>query len=226
MREVFHQSLEDVQGRLVEIAELVTIAIDKATRAFGTSDVALAEEVIEADVVIDEKAVALDELAIEILARQQPVARDLRIVVGALRMSASLERMGDIAEHIAQLTRMRFPERAIPKGLKSTFLRMGQLDVEAARQLAELLRTQDLAYIDSIRNADDQLDELHLSVFEKVLSDSWQGEASATVDATLASRYHERFADHAVSVAKKVLYLSTGEWTAATDAIPIVPPQA
>lgn len=225
MREVFHQSLEDVQGRLVEIAELVTVAIDKATRAFGTSDVALAEEVIESDAVIDEKAIALDELAIEILARQQPVARDLRIVVSALRMSASLERMGDIAEHIAQLTRMRFPERAIPKGLKSTFLKMGQLDVEAARQLAELLRTQDLTYIDPIRNADDQLDELHLSVFEKVLSDSWQGEAAATVDATLASRYHERFADHAVSVAKKVLYLSTGEWTAATDAIPIVPPQ-
>jgi phosphate transport system protein len=224
MREVFHQSLEDVQGRLVEIAELVTVAIDKATRAFGTSDVSLAEEVIEADAVIDEKAVALDELAIEILARQQPVARDLRIVVSALRMSASLERMGDIAEHIAQLTRMRFPERAIPKGLKSTFLKMGELDVEVSRQLAELLRTQDLAMAESIRNADDRLDELHLSVFEKVLSDSWQGEASATVDATLASRYHERFADHAVSVAKKVAYLSTGEWTATTDAIDVVSP--
>jgi phosphate transport system protein len=224
MREVFHQSLEDVQGRLVEIAELVTVAIDKATRAFGTSDVALAEEVIEADAVIDEKAVELDELAIEILARQQPVARDLRIVVSALRMSASLERMGDIAEHIAQLTRMRFPERAIPKGLKSTFLKMGELDVEVARQLTELLRTQDEALIDTIRNADDNLDDLHLSVFEKVLSDSWQGEASATVDATLASRYHERFADHAVSVAKKVLYLSTGDWTTTTDTITIVAP--
>jgi len=92
--------------------------------------------------VIDEKAIELDELAIEILARQQPVARDLRIVVSALRMSASLERMGDIAEHIAQLTRMRFPERAIPKGLKSTFLKMGELDVEVARQLTELLRTR------------------------------------------------------------------------------------
>lgn len=218
MREVFHQSLEDVQGRLVEIAELVTIAIDKATRAFGTSDVALAEEVIEADAVIDEKAVELDELAIEILARQQPVARDLRIVVSALRMSASLERMGDIAEHIAQLTRMRFPERAIPKGLKSTFLKMGELDVEAARQLTELLRTQDGDLIDEIRNADDRLDELHVSVFEKVLSDSWQGEAAATVDATLASRYHERFGDHAVSVAKKVAYLSTGDWTTSIEA--------
>jgi len=225
MREVFHQSLEDVQGRLVEIAELVTVAIDKATRAFGTSDVALAEEVIEADAVIDEKAVELDELAIEILARQQPVARDLRIVVSALRMSASLERMGDIAEHIAQLTRMRFPERAIPKGLKSTFLKMGELDVEAARQLTELLRTQDGDLIDEIRNADDKLDELHVSVFEKVLSDSWQGDPSATVDATLASRYHERFGDHAVSVAKKVAYLSTGDWTTSTDTIDVVSPQ-
>jgi phosphate transport system protein len=213
MREVFHQSLEDVQGRLVEISELVTIAMDKATRAFGTSDVALAEEVISADAVIDEKAIALDELAIEILARQQPVARDLRIVVSALRISASLERMGDIAEHIAQLTRMRFPERAIPKGLKGTFTRMGELDVKVARTLTELLRSQDLALAEKIRNDDDDIDELHVAVFEKVLSDSWEGETAATVDATLASRYHERFADHAVSISKKVMYLATGDWT-------------
>jgi phosphate transport system protein len=191
--------------------------MEKATAAFGTSDVMLAEEVIDADNVIDEKAVALDELAIEILARQQPVARDLRIVVMSLRVSASLERMGDIAEHIAQLTRMRFPERAIPKGLRSTFTKMGALDVEVARMLTELLRTEDLALAERIRNLDDDVDELHIAVFEKVLSDSWQGEASATVDATLASRYHERFADHAVSVAKKVVYLATGDWTGDED---------
>ncbi len=214
MREVFHQSLEELQSGLVEIAELVVTAMQKATTAFGTSDVTLAEEVIEADSVIDDRAVALDEQAIEILARQQPVARDLRIVVMSLRVSASLERMGDIAEHIAQLTRMRFPERAIPKGLKSTFTKMGELDVEVAGTLAELLRTEDLTLAERIRNADDAIDELHIAVFEKVLSDSWQGEASATVDATLASRYHERFADHAVSVAKKVVYLATGDWAA------------
>jgi len=219
MREVFHQSLEDVQSRLVEISELVTVAIDKATRAFGTSDVTLAEEVIADDQIIDEKAVAIDELAIQILARQQPVARDLRIIIVALRISASLERMGDIAEHIAQLTRMRFPERAIPKGLKGTFTKMGLLDVEAARTLTELLATEDLSLIERLRATDDQLDDLHLSVFEKVLSDNWQGEASATVDATLASRYHERFADHAVSIGKRVAYLSTGELQPTTDAI-------
>ncbi|GAA5147964.1 phosphate signaling complex protein PhoU [Microbacterium pseudoresistens] len=222
MREVFHQSLEDVQSRLVEIADLVVTAIDKATRAFAGSDVALAEEVITDDALIDEKAVALDELAIEILARQQPVARDLRIVVTALRVSASLERMGDMAEHIAQLSRYRFPERAIPKGLKSTFVKMGELDVAIARDLSTLLRTEDLRLADAIRNADDDVDELHARVFEKVLSDKWKGEAEATVDATLASRYHERFADHAVSVAKKVVYLATGDWTADTETIETV----
>lgn len=222
MRGVFHQSLEDVQARLVEIADLVTVAIEKATRAFATSDVGLAEDVIEQDRVIDEKAIALDELAIEILARQQPVARDLRIVVAALRVSASLERMGDIAEHIAQLTRMRFPERAIPKGLKNTFTKMGLLDVEVARTLAELLRTENLALVEVLRAAEDKLDDLHLSVFEKVLSDNWQGEAAATVDATLASRYLERFADHAVSVAKKVAYLATGDWTPDTNTISVI----
>ena len=217
MRQVFHQSLHDVQVGLAEIADLVTIAIDKATRAFANSDVALAEEVIADDVHIDERAVALDELAIEILARQQPVARDLRIVVSALRMSASLERMGDMAEHIAQLARYRFPERAVPKGLKSTFARMGELDVEIARKLAELLRTQDVTLAEEIRNDDDAVDELHVSVFEKVLGENWKGEATATVDATLASRYLERFADHAVSVSKKVVYLATGDWAQDTD---------
>lgn len=222
MREVFQQSLDEVRVRLVEISELVTEAIEKATRAFGTSDVALAEEVIDNDSVIDDKAIELDELAIDILARQQPVASDLRTVVSALRISASLERMGDIAEHIAQLTRMRFPDRAIPKGLKGTFTKMGEIDVDVARKLTELLRTRDLDLAEQLRNEDDKLDELHVSVFEKVLSESWQGEAAATVDATLASRYHERFGDHAVSVAKKIVYLATGDWAPQPEGEPQV----
>lgn len=222
MREVFHQSLEDVRSRLVEVAELVAVAIEKSTRSFATSDVSLAEEVIEDDQIIDDKAIELDELAIQILARQQPVARDLRIVVAALRVSASLERMGDIAEHIAQLTRMRFPERAIPKGLKNTFSKMGEVDVEVARTLTELLRTEDLSLVETLRALDDKQDDHHLAVFEKVLSENWQGEAGATVDATLASRYLERFADHALSVAKKVAYLATGDWRPDTDAIAVI----
>lgn len=222
MREVFHQSLEEIQTGLVEMAELVTVAMDKAIRSFEVSDIALAEEVITGDDVIDARAVAMDELAIETLARQQPVARDLRIVVTALRASASLERMGDIAAHIAELTRLRFPDRAIPKGLKSTFMKMGELDVEAARILTDLLRTEDLSLIEPLRDLDAQIDELHVSVFEKMLGETWSGEAEATVDATLASRFLERFADHAVSIGKKVAYLATGDWKPDTAALTVV----
>ncbi len=213
MREVFQQELREVQERLVEIASLVAESIDKATRAFNESNVALAEEVIADDDRIDVAAVELDELAIQILARQQPVARDLRIVVSALRISASLERMGDMSEHIAQLARYRFPEKVVPKKLRPTFVEMGRLDVEIARMLTELLRTQDPKLAEAIRDEDDKVDALHLSVFDTVLGESWKGEAVVTVDSTLASRYHERFADHAVSIAKKVLYLATGDWT-------------
>ena len=212
MREVFQQELREVQDRLVEIADLVVISIENATLAFNSSDVNLAEAVIADDHKIDELTVALDELSIQILARQQPVARDLRIVVSALRISASLERMGDMSEHIAQLARYRFPDKVVPKSLRSTFAEMGRLDVLIASKLADLLRTEDLRLADEIRNEDDLIDELHVSVFDRVLGEAWKGHAVDTVDATLASRYHERFADHAVSIAKKVQYLGTGDW--------------
>ncbi|GAB3125023.1 phosphate signaling complex protein PhoU [Glaciibacter psychrotolerans] len=212
MREVFQQELAEVQERLVEISRLVAVSIDKATRAFNESDVGLAEDVIADDNQIDELTVELDELAITILARQQPVARDLRIVVSALRISASLERMGDMSTHIAQLARYRFPDKVIPKSLRPTFAQMGALDVEIARMLTELLTTEDMKLAETIRNEDDKVDALHLSVFDAVLGETWKGQASDTVDATLASRYHERFADHAVSIAKKVQYLGTGDW--------------
>lgn len=212
MREVFQQELAEVQERLVEIARRVAVSIDKATRAFNESDVNLAEEVIADDDKIDALTVELDELAITILARQQPVARDLRIVVSALRISASLERMGDMSTHIAQLARYRFPDKVIPKSLRPTFVEMGALDVQIANMLTELLTSEDMQVAERIRNEDDKVDALHLSVFDAVLGETWKGKPTATVDATLASRYHERFADHAVSIARKVQYLGTGAW--------------
>jgi len=217
VREVFQQELREVQDRLVEIASLVAVSIENATKAFNESDVSLAEAVIADDDEIDAAAAELDELAINILARQQPVARDLRIVVSALRISASLERMGDMAEHIAQLARYRFPDKVVPKSLRGTFAELGALDVAVAKKLVELLKHEDVRVAEEIRNDDDRIDALHLSVFDKVLGETWKGAAVDTVDATLASRYHERFADHAVSIAKKVQYLATGDWVPTDD---------
>ena len=219
MRELFQQELREVQDQLVSISELVAQSITDAVEAFNKSDVTLAESVIARDSKIDDAVVALDEHAIHILARQSPVAKDLRIVVSALRISSSLERMGDMAEHLAQLARYRFPEKVVPKTIRPIFKQMGALDVEMATMLTEVLRTEDPAIAQKIRDEDDRVDALHLSVFETVLSEGWSQGTETTIDATLASRYLERFADHAVSIAKKVIYLSTGEWNPPTEPI-------
>jgi len=219
MRELFQQELREIQEQLVSVAELVSSAISDAVEAFNNSDVTLAESVIARDSQIDDAVVALDEHAITILARQSPVAKDLRIVVSALRISSSLERMGDMADHLAQLARYRFPEKVVPKSLRPTFTEMGALAIGMTNMLVDLLRNGDTDLAQRIRDEDDKVDALHLSVFETVLSETWSQEAGTTVDATLASRYLERFADHAVSISKKMVYLATGEWNPQTGAI-------
>ena len=212
MRELFQQELKELQDDLVEIAGLVHQQMADAVNAFNKSDVELAESVIARDDQIDTAVKELDEQAIAILARQSPVADDLRLVVSSLRISSSLERMGDMAEHLAQLARYRFPDKVVPKSIRPIFKDMGKLDIQMAAMLVELLTTNDLALAAKIRDEDDRVDALHLSVFENVLSEGWSAGTETTVDATLASRYLERFADHAVSISKKVTYLATGEW--------------
>ena len=212
MPEVFQQQLTEVQDRLVEIATDVTRIMTQASSAFTNSDVAMADQAIASAELVHEKALALDELVIRILARQSPVARDLRVLVSALRISASLERMGALAGHIAQIARFRFPGSAIPEGLKSTFTEMGALDIELGKKLTTLLRNTDVDLAKSIQAEDARVDELHRKIFDTVLDDGWKENAMFTVDVTLASRYHERFADHVVDISAKVSYLTTGEW--------------
>ena len=215
MREVFQNELREVQDRLVEIASDVTNVMKHASQAFTTSDVTVADQAIASADAISEKALTLDELVIRILARQSPVARDLRILVSALRMSASLERMGALASHIAQIARFRFPGSAVPESLLPVFQEMGKLDVELAKKITKLLANPDVDVARSIQAEDERVDELHRGVFETVLADSWKENAMFTVDVTLASRYHERFADHVVDISSKVSYLTTGEWSEA-----------
>ena len=213
MREVFQNELKEVQDRLVEIATDVTNVMKNATIAFTTSDVTVADQAIASADAISDKALTLDELVIRILARQSPVARDLRILVSALRMSASLERMGALASHIAQIARFSFPGSAVPESLMPVFVEMGKLDVELGKKITKLLANPDVDVARSIQAEDERVDELHRGVFETVLADSWKENAMFTVDVTLASRYHERFADHVVDISSKVSYLTTGEWS-------------
>lgn len=212
MRKVFQAELHQVGEELIEIAQLVTEAIEKANEAFTMADTELAQDVIAADARIDFLQRDLDERAIDILALQGPVASDLRMIVGALRMSASLERMGDLARHVAQLARMRFPEHVVPESMKDTFAEMAELDIAIARKLTSLLDSRDLKLANEINGHNARVNELHAGVFKAIASPDWNASAPTTVDVSLVSRYFERFADHGVSVSRKVTYLVTGEW--------------
>ena len=212
MRQVFQNELHEVRDRLVEMSHSVATIIEKASAAFLGGDVAKADEAIALSESNEEKALALDELVIKILARQSPVARDLRILVSALRMSASLERMGALAGHIASIARYRFPGSAVPTSLRATFEEMGALDIKLANKVTEVLRNTDVDQARAIQAEDERGDELHRHVFDVVLADDWKENAMFTVDVTLASRYYERFADHVVDISSKVSYLTTGEW--------------
>lgn len=212
MRKVFQADLQQIGEDLIEMSQRVAEAMERAWDSLANADVDLAQEVIAEDAKIDFLQTQLDERAIDTLALQGPVASDLRMIVGSLRMSASLERMGDLARHLAQLARLRFPKRAVPSAISETFSKMAQLDIRIARELGRLLDTRDLAIASQIIELNRQLDKLHSSVFQIIAEESWQEDAPTTVDVSLTSRYLERFGDHGVSVARKVTYLVTGEW--------------
>ncbi|MGW9403929.1 phosphate signaling complex protein PhoU [Arthrobacter sp. NPDC055585] len=212
MRKVFQAELHQIGEELTQISQLVTEAMKKATQAFETADTELAQDVIAADARIDFLQNDLDERAIDVLALQGPVASDLRMIVGSLRMSASLERMGDLARHIAQLARLRYPANVVPENMVETFREMAQLDIAISELLTELLETRNLELSKDIYAHNTRINELHAGVFKAVASPDWNNSPVTTVDLTLASRYFERFADHGVSVTRKVNYLVTGEW--------------
>ncbi|MFE2838606.1 phosphate signaling complex protein PhoU [Streptomyces mirabilis] len=211
MREAYHEELDSISDGLVEMANLVGSAIGLATTALLDADLRLAESVISADEKVDVLQRDLENRAIAVLARQQPVATDLRVVVTSLRMSADLERCGVLAQHVAKLARMRYPRRAVPRDLRRTILEMGQLAQRLMAQAAEVVITQDVDAALQLEKDDDRMDELHRMLFQHLMDDRWQHGVETAVDVTLVGRYYERFADHAVSVAQRVVYLVTGE---------------
>jgi phosphate transport system protein len=213
MREIFEAELKQLGVDLVAMSRQVEVAVRNAGTALMTGDVALAESVIVADEAIDALERDLDERCVLMIAQQAPVATDLRVVISALRMSATLERMGDLARHVAEVARARFPRAAIPNSLSGTFAEMHDAAVRVAARTTEVLLTRDLEEARGIERDDDLLDQLHEDTFTALLGGNWNGTPQETVDVTLLGRYYERFGDHAVSIARRVTYLVTGDFS-------------
>ena len=212
MREKFQEELDGVSSTLVEMAGLVKIAIENATTALLTADLTLAEKVIAEDLVIDQIQHDLDARTISLIAQQSPVATDLRTLVTSLRMSADLERMGDLAHHIAKSARMRYPSTAVPPELSLTIEEMSRVCVKIIEKVALVIKNRDTERALELERDDDEIDGLHRRIIQTLLDPNWKHGVETAIDMTLLGRYYERCADHAVSIARRVYFLVTGRY--------------
>jgi phosphate transport system protein len=211
MRDTYHDELDAISTSLVEMTNLVGSAMSRATTALLDADLQLAESVIANDEAVDTLYRETEARAFDLLARQQPVASDLRVLVTSLRMVADLERMGDNAVHVAKIARRRYPASAVPPALRGIVVEMGNTAQEIVAKAGSVIAGRDIEMAAQLEKDDDVMDDLHRQLFTSILDDRWEEGVEPAIDITLAGRYYERFADHAVSVARRVVYLVTGE---------------
>ncbi|NKQ52868.1 phosphate signaling complex protein PhoU [Amycolatopsis sp. K13G38] len=210
MRTAFHDRLDKLTCQLAAMCGMVAVAMEKATRALLEADLGLAEEVIKADTEIDALRLHSEEAAYALLALQAPVAGDLRSIVTHIHVSEKVERMGDLARHVAEQARRRYPEPAIPAQTRDRFAEMGRLAVVAARQVQQLIATPGRTGYAELNEADDLIDALEQNLLASLSRQDWQHGVRAGIDVALLARFYERFADQAVSVARRLDYAATG----------------
>ncbi|MBA3233248.1 MAG: phosphate signaling complex protein PhoU [Propionibacteriales bacterium] len=211
MRDQYQHQLDSILNELVEMTGGVRAALALATKALLDADVSAAEEVISGDLAIDEARERIEDESFDILARQAPVAGDLRMLVASLRMVADLERMGDLSVHVAKVARLRYPVRAVPAVLVPTIQQMAKTADEMIAAAAEIVATHDVQAARELEAADDDMDTLRRSMFRTLLSDQWTAGVEPAVDLALLGRYYERIGDHAVSMARRIVFLVTGQ---------------
>lgn len=212
MRDAYHESLQALRDDLVQMTGLVRVAMDDATNALLETDAEVAERVIEGDSRVDQLQMLVEEASYELLARQQPVASDLRVIVTAVRISADLERMGDLAVHVAEVTRRRYPDGAVPEIVRDTVRQMGDVATRMTGYLEQVIADDDVTVALQLETADDEVDAQLRQIFVALLSPQWTYGIEGAVDVTLVGRYLERYADHTVSAARRIVYLVTGTW--------------
>ena len=186
-------------------------AMRDSTRSLLDRDLALAEDVISRDMQIDDMRANVEEVALQLLALQAPVASDLRVVVSALWIVSDLQRMGALAIHVAKAARRRHPAAVVPTEVRPIFERMGRVAVHLADQAEKVLQERDLVLARSLDSEDDLMDDLHREMFAVLNDPGWSHGAGVAVDIALLGRFYERFADHSVAIARRVIFLVTGE---------------
>ena len=211
MRTVFHSKLDEFSDQLIRFCETNTRLLDRASVALLEGDEVAATEVIDGAAELEELREVSEQHAFDLLLLQSPVARDLRQVVSGIYIVEHFTRMSALAGHIARVARRRHPEPVVPGPVLPVIRELARRDSEMAARLLELLTTKDVELALSLDSEDDAVDALHSGLMKQISAEDWPHGSVAAVDLALLARYYERFADHTVSIANRVVYLATGE---------------
>jgi len=218
MRDAYADQLDGIRNDLIAMSRLVRAAVARATEALLNGDALLAERVISDDAAIDRTREQIEENSFELLSLQNPVAGDLRMLIAALRMVSEFERMGDLSVHVAKIARLRVPEVAVPKELEPTISRMATIAEVMVGRVEHIIADRDVEAARELEEADEEMDRLRRSSFRELLGADWAHGVEPAIDIALLGRYYERIADHAVSVASRVVFVVTGEYPQALRA--------
>lgn len=211
MRDLYYEQLDAIVDDLVSLTGTVRKAVSASTAALLNADGPLAESVIAGDKLIDDTTEEIEERALLLLATQQPVATDLRQLVATLRMLTDLQRMGDLAVHVAKVARLRMPDVAVPQNLQPTIMAMASVADQMVHAASRIVANRDVDAASKLESTDDEMDRLRQDLFRALLGGTWEHGIEPAIDLALLGRYYERIGDHAVSMARRVVYLVTGE---------------
>jgi phosphate transport system protein len=211
MRTAYHQQLDELIKGIAESCGLTGEAMERATQALLQVDLSLAEEVIADHYEFTLRAAKGRETVISLLARQAPVASELRVVVSSLKNIADVERMAALALHVAKITRRKHPSKVLPEEVNGYFTEMGRIAVDIGNSVKDVLLSGDPDTAQRLSLDDDDMDHLHRHLFTVLLDREWKHGVESAVNVTLLGRYYERFADHAVEIGRRVVYQSTGQ---------------
>ena len=208
MRNRFDQQLHHLDEQLTHMGELCEIAINRATEALQHGSMEEAKEVISADEEIDQMEKDIERLCLKLLLQQQPVARDLREISAALKMISDMERIGDQAADIADLS--KFIDRSVVE-IPDEIARMAEKTVHMVTESIDAFVKADLALCRKVIDDDDLVDELFNQTKNKLADLIYKNmDAKAGLDLLMTAKYMERIGDHAVNIAEWVEYSITG----------------
>jgi phosphate transport system protein len=217
MRVAYTENMNLLAASLGRMADIAGAAMEKATQALLQADLSLAEQVITDYDEITVLTQQAEERAFGLLALQAPVAGDLRAIVSGIQIVADVDRMGALALHIANIARRRHPNHVLPEEVNGYFAEMGRIAVALGQAAKEVIETRDPARAARLAIEDESMDDLHRHLFTVLMDREWKHGVASAVDVTLLGRFYERFADHAVEVGRRVIFLATGQWPSDAD---------